>query len=203
MPDALAPGHDLAAVARRLRDQHIFRLPSLALDQRTRGRAADFLVGDIELGDAERRRRGFGANLPKRMIGEIGAALHVVDAGAESTVTRDLERQPLDESKRMHRIEMAQHQDSRCVLPPCRARHQMIAAAGMSGDPLHGGGQAAIAFSDDVNQLVDLLGGFGRGLDLDPAADAFEDRQGVKGIGCGHVVSDTASFPGAQSRRRE
>ena len=29
----------------------------------------------------------------------------------------------------------------------------MVAAAGVPGDPLHGGGQAAIAFSDEVNQL--------------------------------------------------
>ena len=116
--DALAPGHDLAAVARRLGDQHIFRLPSLALNQRTRRRAADLLVGDIELGDAERRPGAVGANLPKRMIGEIGAALHVVDARAEGAVALDPERQALDEAERMHRIEMAQHQDSRCVLPP-------------------------------------------------------------------------------------
>ena len=117
-PDALAPGDDFAAVARRLGDQHIFRLASLGLDQRTRRRAADLLVGDIELGDAERRPRAIRADLPKRMIGEIGAALHVVDAGAEGAVALDAERQPLDESHRMHRIEMAQHQDSRRVLPP-------------------------------------------------------------------------------------
>src|SRR4030095_15914286 len=103
-----------------------------------------------------------------------------------------------DESKRVHRIEMAQHQDSGFVLPPGGARHQMVAAAGVPGDPLHGGGQAAVALSDEVNQLVDLLGSFGRGLDLDPAADALEDRWGVEGIGYRHVVSDTASFPGAQ-----
>src|SRR6266516_4944087 len=76
----------------------------------------------------------------------------------------------------------------------------MIAAAGMPCDPLHGGGQAAIAFSDEVGELVDLPGRFGRGLDLDPAADALEDRGGVEGIGCRHVVSDTASFPDAQFR---
>jgi hypothetical protein len=68
----------------------------------------------------------------------------------------------------------------------------------MPGDPLHGGGQAAIAFSNYINQLVDLPGRLGRGLDLDPAADALEDRRGIKGIGYRHVVSDTASFPIAQ-----
>ena len=53
--DALAPGDDLAAVARWLRHQHIFRLAALGLDQRARGRAADLFIGDIEMGDAERR----------------------------------------------------------------------------------------------------------------------------------------------------
>ena len=76
----------------------------------------------------------------------------------------------------------------------------MIAAAGVAGDPLHGGGQAAIAFSDEVGELVDLPGRFGRGLDLDPAADALEDRRGIERVGCRHVVSDTASFPDAQFR---
>src|SRR5438093_2959461 len=105
-PYALAPLHDLAAVARRFGDQHVFRLASLGLDQRARGWAADLLIGYIELGDAERQPRALSASLPKRMIGEIGTALHVVDARAERAVARDPERQALDESKRMHRIEM-------------------------------------------------------------------------------------------------
>ncbi len=53
--DALAPGDDLAAVAGGLGHQHIFGLAPFRLDQRARGRAADLLVGDVELGDAERR----------------------------------------------------------------------------------------------------------------------------------------------------
>jgi hypothetical protein len=76
----------------------------------------------------------------------------------------------------------------------------MIAAAGVPGDPLHGRGQAAIAVSNEVGELVDLLGRLGRGLDLDPAANAPKDRHGVEGIDCRHVVSDTASFPDAQLR---
>src|SRR6185503_3052984 len=76
----------------------------------------------------------------------------------------------------------------------------MVAAAGVPGDPLQGRGQAAIALRDEVNQLVDLLGRFGRGLDFDPAADALEDRRGVERVGCRHVVSDTASFHDAQFR---
>ncbi len=89
--DALASGDDLAAVARRLGHQHVFRLAPFGLDQRARGRAADLLVRHVELGDAERRPRVIGADLPERVIGEIGAALHVVDARAERAVAIDLE----------------------------------------------------------------------------------------------------------------
>ena len=116
--DALASGDDLSAVAGRLGHQHVFRLASLGLDQRARGRAADLLVGNIELGHAKRRTLAISAKLPERVIGEVGAALHVVDAGTEGAVALDPERQALDESDGMDRIEMAQHQDSRRVLAP-------------------------------------------------------------------------------------
>ena len=59
----------------------------------------------------------------------------------------------------------------------------MIAASVFSGDPLHRRRQAAIALGDEVGELVDLFGRLGRGLDLDPAADAVEDRAGVEGVG--------------------
>ena len=54
----------------------------------------------------------------KRAIGQIGAALHVVDARAERAVAFDPEWQPLDEPHRMHGVEMAQHQNARRVLAP-------------------------------------------------------------------------------------
>ena len=139
-------------------------------------------------------RAAVGAKLPERVVGEIGAALHVVDAGAEGAVALDPERQALDESHRMHRIEMAEHQDSGRVLAPRRPRHQMVAAAGMSRDALDRGRQIAIAVGDQGRQLVDLLGRFGRRLDFDPAADAVEDGGGIEGIGgCGCMSSDSSS----------
>ena len=117
--DALASGDDFSAVAGRLGDQHVFRLASLRLDQRARRRAADLFIGDVKLGDVQAARaRHSAAKLLERMVGEIGAALHVVDAGAEGAVALDPERQTFDESQRMHGIEMAQHQDSRPLLAP-------------------------------------------------------------------------------------
>ena len=208
--DALAPGDDLAAVAGGLGDQHVFGLAALGLDQRARGRAADLFIRDVKLRDPERRALGRGAKLPERMIGEIGAALHVVDARTERAVALDPERQPLDEAHRMHGIEMAQHQDARLVLAPCRARHEMIAAAVAPGDALDGGRQVAIAVRDHGRQLVDLLGGFGRRFDLHPAADAVEDGFGVKGIGraavfvhaVGYIEKQSMSLPAIQISER-
>ena len=107
-----------------------------------------------------------------------------------------------DKSHRVHGIEMAQHQDARLVLAPCRARHQMVAAAVAPGDALDGGRQVAIAVRDHGRELVDLLGGFGRRFDLHPAADAVEDGLGVKRIGGGgfwhavaYIEKQPMSFP--------
>src|SRR4051812_25319482 len=65
----------------------------------------------------------------------------------------------------------------------------MIAASRMAGYTLDGRGQVAIALGDEVGELVDLRGRFGRGLDLNPAADAIEDFVGIKRIG-GHGWRD-------------
>ena len=120
----------------------------------------------------------------KRAVGQISAALHVIDAGAERAVAVDPERQPLDESERVHGVEMAQHQNAGRVLAPGRARHQMVAAAVAARDALDRDGQVAIAVRDHVGELVDLRRNFGRRFDLDPAADAVEDGCRIEGIGC-------------------
>ena len=105
--DALASGDDLAAVAGGLGHQHIFGLLPFGFDQRARGRAADLLVGNVELGHAERRTGAHRSKLPEGVVGQIGTALHVVDAGAEGAVSLDPERKALDEAHRMHGIEVA------------------------------------------------------------------------------------------------
>src|SRR3546814_15847002 len=46
----LAGGGDLSAGAGGLGEQHVFRLPRLALDDRPAGRAADLLLGHVEEG---------------------------------------------------------------------------------------------------------------------------------------------------------
>ena len=56
----------------------------------------------------------------------------------------------------------------------------MVAAAVFSRDPFDGRRQVAIAGGDEVGELVDLFGRFRRRLDLDPAADAVEDCNGIE-----------------------
>jgi hypothetical protein len=55
----------------------------------------------------------------------------------------------------------------------------MIAASGMSRDTLDRCGQAAITIADHGRKPVDLIRRVSRRLDLDPAADAIEDRVDV------------------------
>jgi hypothetical protein len=120
--------------------------------------------------------------LAERVVRDIGAALHVVDAGAERAVALDLERQAIDEPHRMDRIEMAQDQDPRRVLPPGRTRHQVIAQAIPAWHALDGRRQAAIEIGHQRCELVDLCRNVRRRLDLDPAADAVEDIGRIEGV---------------------
>ncbi len=182
---ALASRDDLAAVARRLRHQHVLGFTPFRLDQRARGRAADLLVRHIELGDAERRLCAKRTNLTKCMVGKIGATLHVVDARTVGAIAVDPERQPLDEAERMHCVVMAQHQNARCVLAPCRARDEMIAAAVAACDALDMRRHAVIALGYEFAEPVDLSGCVRWRLDLDPAANAVENLRRVEIIsGC-------------------
>ena len=109
----------------------------------------------------------------ERAISQIGAALHVVDAGSVGDIALDAERQPLDETHRVHGVEMAEHQDARLVLPPGRAHDQVIAAAVLAGNALDLGRQSAVAVGDERNELVDLFRSLSRALDFNPALDAF------------------------------
>src|SRR5712691_1166430 len=188
-PDTLSSGHDLAAVAGRLCHKDIFGLESFGLDQRARCRASDLFLGNVQLRDAERRAFGACAELPEGVVGEIGPALHVVDARAEGAVALDPERQAVDEAERVYRIEMAQHQDARRILTPGRSRHQMIAAAVLSRDAFDGRRQFAVAVGDERRQPVDLLRRFGRRFDFNPSADAVEDGVRIEGIAGGHRVA--------------
>jgi hypothetical protein len=85
------------------------------------------------------------------------------------------------------------HQDSRLVLAPGRPRDEMIAASVQAGDPLQGSRQAAIAFGDEIGELIDLFRRFRRRLDLYPAPDAVENLRRIE-RGGGHWRADIQSM---------
>ena len=122
------------------------------------------------------------------MIGQISAALHVVDARTEGAVSLYPERQALDKSDRVHRIEMTENKNPGRILPPSRTRQEMIATSGMSSQPLNRHRQIAIAVRHYAGELVDLRRRFRRRLDFHPAADAVEDGHGIKRVGGRHAV---------------
>src|SRR3546814_20239626 len=80
---ALARGDDLAALARRLRHQHVLRLLRLRLDRGARDGTADLLVRYVE----DRHRQAALPALPDRVLERVesqdGAALPVVAAWPE------------------------------------------------------------------------------------------------------------------------
>ncbi|MEY9135549.1 hypothetical protein ABIE79_007016 [Bradyrhizobium diazoefficiens] len=156
------------------------------------------------MGDAEWRALGRGAQRAKRVMGDVGAALHVVDAGTERAVAFDLERQALDESQGMNGIEVAQHQDAGPVLAPGRACQQMIAAAVDAGDALERDRQIAIMIRDQRHQPVDLFRRLCRRLDLHPAPDAVENSLVIKPVGVRHgrIYAFESHHPGGRASKR-
>src|SRR5258708_18805373 len=84
--DALARGHDLVAVAGGLHDQAVFVSPGGGLDARPRGRAADLLLGDEQEGDRQPGLLALADQVAQRVVGDVAARLHVVDARPEDAV---------------------------------------------------------------------------------------------------------------------
>src|SRR5450759_432085 len=80
----------------------------------------------------------------------------------------------------------------------------MIAAAGMSRDALDAGRQIAIALRHHARQPVHPLRRLRRRLDLDPAANAFEDSFRIERIDCRQhgVASNPMYVIGARADAR-
>src|SRR5262249_13096243 len=131
--DALARGHDLAAVARRLGDEHVARPARLALDQLARPRAADLLVGGEQVGD--RQPRCLGARYtPEGIHGEIWTALHVVDAGTVESIFFAPARRGFERAERMHGIKVGEHENTGAIL--MRARGKRVSKLRRAGQAL-------------------------------------------------------------------
>src|SRR3546814_15943276 len=123
---ALARGDDLAALARRLRHQHVLRLLRLRLDRGARDGTADLLVRYVE----DRHRQAALPALPDQVLERVecqeGAALHVVDAWPEDLVALAAEAVAAERADRMHGVEVAQQEAARLVAPPGRSRPEDV-----------------------------------------------------------------------------
>ena len=180
---ALACRHALAAIARWLHHEHIFRLQCRSLDRGPAGRAADLLFRHIE--DAHRQR--CGTALPDKVlqcvIGQVGTRFHVVDTRPEHPVAlaaEDMRRRKAADG--VHGIEMTEDQDPLFpVAIPGRLYLEDVAVAVTSRRAGGAGTQAHEIILDNIHQSVDRSAIVARRLDLHPAADAGEDLLAVEG----------------------
>ena len=181
--DALARGHDLVAVAAGLHDQAVFVAPGGGLDARTRGRAADLLLGDEQEGDRQPGLLALADQVAQRVVGDVAARLHVVDAGPEDAVALLADLQVLlDHADGMHGIEMRQHQDALALaLAHLRRRpaFQDVAEAVDPGRALELQAEIAELALDLVDHDIDRLGVVTGALDRHPFDDAVEHFLGV------------------------
>src|SRR6516164_8385964 len=114
------------------------------------------------------------------MKGKKCPALHVVDAGSVGDIALDLEGQAVDETHRMHRVEMRQYEDAAIAHTPARARDQVIAETVAARNTLEPGARTPIGLLHVVDHAVDRLGQRGWALDFDPCADLCEHARRVE-----------------------
>ena len=182
-PTPLREVTTLIAVAAGLHHQRIFVAPRRLLDARARGRAADLLLGNEQEGDRQPGLLALAHQVAQRVVGDVAARLHVVDAGPEDAVAFAADLQVLlDHADGMHGIEMGQHQDALAVaLAHLRRRLalQDVAEAVAAGNALELQPEVAELALDMVDDLVDRLAVVARALDRHPFDDAVEHLLGI------------------------
>jgi hypothetical protein len=146
-------------------------------DEVAAGRAADFLVRGEEMRHRQRDVAAFLDDRAQRGQRDMGAALHVVDAGAEGAAALDAEGHARERAHRMHRVEMRHHEDALLRrIAPGAAQDEMRAEAVAAWDDLGARTESLRLGGDRLHQGADLLRRVGRRLMLDPGADAGEQR---------------------------
>src|SRR4051812_39860227 len=182
-PDALARGDDLVAVAAGLHDQRVLVAARCLLDAGPRGRAADLLLGDEQEGDRQLGLLALPDQVAQRVIGDVAAGLHVVDAGAEDAVAFAAHLELLlDHADRMDRVEMGQHQDALTVAGAPFGRRlalQDVAEAVDARDALELQPEIAELAFDVIDHLVDRPGVMAGAFDRHPFDDARQDVVGL------------------------
>ena len=181
--DALARGDDAVAVAAGLHHQRVLVAPRRLLDTGARGRAADLLLGNEQEGDRQLGLLALAHQVAQRVVGDVAAGLHVVDAGPEDAVALAPDLQVLlDHADGMHGIEMGQHQDALAVAAAQLRRRlalQDVAEAVDARRALELQPEVAELALDVVDDLVDRLAVVARALDRHPFDDAGQHFVGI------------------------
>src|SRR5919198_942049 len=152
--NTLAGGDNLSAVAGGFGDQYILGIRRLGLDQWPRARAADLLIGGVE---ESQRKGGPPAGLDERAIGsigQIGAALHIVDARSVGAIPLNPKRKMCKRAFRVDGVEMTQRKNARPVTAPGRADRQVIAGFTATRDALDSRAGLAKASRYPVHQPI-------------------------------------------------
>jgi hypothetical protein len=172
--DPLASGHDLAAVAGGLGHEGEGGTPGEVLDDRPRRRAADLLVRGHEV-DERAPGASRAGDLLEGLERKIGAALHVVAAGAVEPVAVEPHGEVvLGGAEGMHRVEVGDDQDCRLVPLGARPQHEGVAEARAAGDALDRDRRLGRVGRDEVHHPVHARRRMGRALGLEPDGQAFE-----------------------------
>ncbi len=203
-PDALARRDHLAALARRLGDQHIARTARFRLDHGAGGRAADLLVGREQMGHRQSRRAG-ARHLAEGRECQIGAALHVEEAGTVELVAFAPEPQRAGQhADRMHGVDMRQDQDAGTLAGASGAQRQDIGEAVTPRNPLPHERQVDGIGLHAVDHAVDRVNVRGGALDLDPRPDAVDDcsRSSEASFFLPFMTRLSPSWPGEQPPQR-
>ena len=178
---AFARGHHLAAVARGLGHEHVLVLAGEALDVLAGSVAPDFLLGHIEEGNRQRGGPARAHEVPQGMEGDVGTALHVVDAGSVDDVAVARHRtQALESAHRMHGVRVREDQDAGTRVGLGAPRDQDVPVAVAAGNALDAGSDAAQILLHPVHHPVDRGGIVGRRLDVHPTRGFRQDLVGVE-----------------------
>ena len=181
-PSALALGHDLAAAALGLGDQHVAVARALLLDRLARADAANLLVGVEQEGKRQPPRHLVARQLPVGGNRQHQPTLHVVDTGAIDLVALAPEGQRARQrTDGMHGVDVAQHQDARLVAAGI-ARHAQHVAEPVLFVGLEALDERSGAFepADDLIQhAVDAGLVAGGALDARDGLDVGQDGVGV------------------------
>src|SRR5262249_29243288 len=163
-----------------LRHQHVLGVARLALNNLARGRAPDFLIGNEQLSDRQATAAAEPRHLAKGMESKEGASLHVVGSGTVGTAALALAGQAFDEAKRMHGVEVGEHENATVGATPARACDQMVCETVAAGNAFELGASACVGALNVVDHTVDGIGNRGWAFDLHPAANLGEHSHGIE-----------------------